>query len=55
MHHASVALEGHIIDSLALPKVWDTIMDMGGNFDVEDDRPDDRTPLSGRAGLSTPR
>src|ERR1700716_3921538 len=38
MHHAEVALEGHIIDSLALPKVWDTIMDMGGNFDVEEFR-----------------
>jgi lysine-ketoglutarate reductase/saccharopine dehydrogenase-like protein (TIGR00300 family) len=38
MHRALVALEGHIIDSLALPKVWDTIMDMGGNFDVEEFR-----------------
>lgn len=38
MHHAAVALEGHIIDSLALPKVWDTIMDMGGNFEVEEFR-----------------
>jgi lysine-ketoglutarate reductase/saccharopine dehydrogenase-like protein (TIGR00300 family) len=38
MHHAEVALEGHIIDSLALPKVWDTIMDMGGNFEVEEFR-----------------
>jgi lysine-ketoglutarate reductase/saccharopine dehydrogenase-like protein (TIGR00300 family) len=38
MHHAAVALEGHIIDSLALPMVWDTIMDMGGNFEVEEFR-----------------
>ncbi|HXA42668.1 MAG TPA: TIGR00300 family protein [Candidatus Solibacter sp.] len=38
MERALVALEGHIIDSLALPKVWDTIMDMGGNFDVEEFR-----------------
>lgn len=38
MQHAAVALEGHIIDSLALPKVWDTIMDMGGNFEVEEFR-----------------
>jgi lysine-ketoglutarate reductase/saccharopine dehydrogenase-like protein (TIGR00300 family) len=38
MHRALVALEGHIIDSLALPKVWDTIMDMGGNFEVEEFR-----------------
>jgi lysine-ketoglutarate reductase/saccharopine dehydrogenase-like protein (TIGR00300 family) len=38
MPSAMVALEGHIIDSLALPKVWDTIMDMGGNFEVEEFR-----------------
>jgi lysine-ketoglutarate reductase/saccharopine dehydrogenase-like protein (TIGR00300 family) len=38
MPSALVALEGHIIDSLALPKVWDTIMDMGGNFEVEEFR-----------------
>ena len=38
MQRAVIALEGHIIDSLALPKVWDTIMDMGGNFDVEEFR-----------------
>src|SRR5438094_5589603 len=31
-------MEGHIIDSLALPRVWDTIMDMGGNFDVAEFR-----------------
>src|ERR1700682_3026266 len=38
MHRAVVALEGHIIDSLALPRVWDMIMDLGGNFDVEEFR-----------------
>jgi lysine-ketoglutarate reductase/saccharopine dehydrogenase-like protein (TIGR00300 family) len=38
MHRATVTMEGHIIDSLALPKVWDTIMDMGGNFDVQEFR-----------------
>jgi lysine-ketoglutarate reductase/saccharopine dehydrogenase-like protein (TIGR00300 family) len=38
MPRAVVALEGHVIDSLALPKVWDTIMDLGGNFDVEEFR-----------------
>jgi lysine-ketoglutarate reductase/saccharopine dehydrogenase-like protein (TIGR00300 family) len=38
MPHAVVALEGHVIDSLALPKVWDTIMDLGGDFDVEEFR-----------------
>ncbi|MGI8608123.1 MAG: TIGR00300 family protein [Candidatus Dormibacteria bacterium] len=37
-HRAVVTLEGHIIDSLQLPRVWDTIMDMGGNFDVEEFR-----------------
>ncbi len=29
-----VSLEGHIIDSLILPRVWDTIMDLGGDFEV---------------------
>jgi lysine-ketoglutarate reductase/saccharopine dehydrogenase-like protein (TIGR00300 family) len=38
MYRAVVALEGHIIDSLALPRVWDMIMDLGGNFDVEEFR-----------------
>src|SRR6202165_2652370 len=38
MHRAVVALEGHIIDSLALPRVWDMIMGRGGNFDVEEFR-----------------
>src|ERR1700730_3768403 len=38
MQRAVIALEGHIIDSLQLPRVWDTIMDMGGNFDVEEFR-----------------
>ena len=38
MPSAIVTMEGHIIDSLALPKVWDTIMDLGGNFDVEEFR-----------------
>ncbi|MFN2466462.1 MAG: TIGR00300 family protein [Candidatus Dormibacteria bacterium] len=38
MHRAVVALEGHIIDSLQLPGVFDTVMDMGGSFDVEEFR-----------------
>ena len=38
MPTATVTMEGHIIDSLALPKVWDTIMDLGGSFDVEEIR-----------------
>jgi lysine-ketoglutarate reductase/saccharopine dehydrogenase-like protein (TIGR00300 family) len=38
MHRTVVTLEGHIIDSLLLPRVWDTVMDMGGSFDVEEFR-----------------
>ena len=29
-----ITLRGHIIDSLILPKVMDTVMDLGGDFDV---------------------
>lgn len=29
-----ITLEGHIIDSYALPRVWDRIMDSGGAFDL---------------------
>ena len=35
-HAAVVVLEGHIIDSLALPQVMDAVMDLGGNFSVEE-------------------
>ena len=38
MPRAVVTLSGHVIDSLVLPRVWDTIMDLGGNFDVEEMR-----------------
>ncbi len=34
----TIELRGHIIDSLILPRVWDTIMDQGGNFEVEEMR-----------------
>jgi lysine-ketoglutarate reductase/saccharopine dehydrogenase-like protein (TIGR00300 family) len=34
----TIELHGHIIDSLILPRVWDTIMDMGGDFRVEEMR-----------------
>ncbi|MGI6208346.1 MAG: TIGR00300 family protein [Anaerolineae bacterium] len=34
----AIRLEGHIIDSLILPRVWDTIMDLGGDFEVEEIR-----------------
>lgn len=33
-----IILEGHIIDSLILPRAFDVIMDMGGNFEVEEIR-----------------
>ena len=29
-----ITLSGHIIDSLILPRVFDTVMDLGGDFDV---------------------
>jgi lysine-ketoglutarate reductase/saccharopine dehydrogenase-like protein (TIGR00300 family) len=29
-----ITLEGHIIDSWSLPRTWDTIMDMGGSYDL---------------------
>ncbi len=34
MEVKEIELKGHIIDSLILPRVFDTIMDMGGDFDV---------------------
>lgn len=33
-----IVLRGHIIDSLILPKVMDTVMDLGGDFDVTEIR-----------------
>jgi lysine-ketoglutarate reductase/saccharopine dehydrogenase-like protein (TIGR00300 family) len=36
--HEVVELSGHIIDSWTLPRVWDIIMDRGGNFVVEEMR-----------------
>jgi lysine-ketoglutarate reductase/saccharopine dehydrogenase-like protein (TIGR00300 family) len=36
--HEVVELSGHIIDSWTLPRVWDIIMDRGGNFEVEEIR-----------------
>lgn len=35
-HQERVVLQGHIIDSLLLPKVLDLILMMGGTFDLED-------------------
>jgi lysine-ketoglutarate reductase/saccharopine dehydrogenase-like protein (TIGR00300 family) len=37
-HRAVVTLEGHIIDSLSLPRLMDMVMDLGGSFDVEEFR-----------------
>jgi lysine-ketoglutarate reductase/saccharopine dehydrogenase-like protein (TIGR00300 family) len=34
----TIELSGHIIDSWTLPRAWDTIMDRGGNFTVEEMR-----------------
>ncbi|HVZ61040.1 MAG TPA: TIGR00300 family protein [Terriglobales bacterium] len=31
-----ITLEGHLIDSWILPKVFDTVMDLGGSFDLQE-------------------
>ncbi|MGH7876719.1 MAG: TIGR00300 family protein, partial [Candidatus Dormibacteraceae bacterium] len=31
-----LVLEGHIIDSMMLPQIMDLIMDLGGNFTVQE-------------------
>ena len=33
-----ITLEGHIIDSGILSKVWGTVMDLGGEFDLQEIR-----------------
>lgn len=33
-----ITLEGHIIDSWVLPKVFDSVMDLGGSFDLKEIR-----------------
>src|SRR5438132_13211503 len=35
-HSARLVLQGHIIDSMMLPQVMDVVMDLGGNFTVEE-------------------
>jgi lysine-ketoglutarate reductase/saccharopine dehydrogenase-like protein (TIGR00300 family) len=35
-HAAHLILEGHIIDSMMLPQVMDLVMDLGGNFTIEE-------------------
>ncbi len=35
-HTARLVLTGHIIDSMTLPQVMDMVMDLGGNFTIEE-------------------
>ena len=35
-HTARLVLQGHIIDSMTLPQVMDLVMDLGGNFNIEE-------------------
>src|SRR5450756_1150238 len=35
-HTARLLLTGHIIDSMILPQVMDMVMDLGGNFTIEE-------------------
>jgi len=35
-HTARLVLSGHIIDSMTLPQVMDMVMDLGGNFTIEE-------------------
>ena len=35
-HSARLVLKGHIIDSMMLPRVMDLVMDLGGNFNIEE-------------------
>jgi len=35
-HTARLVLKGHIIDSMTLPQVMDLVMDLGGNFTIEE-------------------
>lgn len=37
-HSEEITLEGHLIDSWILPRVFDTVMDLGGAFDLEEIR-----------------
>lgn len=34
MHREEIELRGHIIDSMILPKIFDVIMNMGGEFEI---------------------
>jgi lysine-ketoglutarate reductase/saccharopine dehydrogenase-like protein (TIGR00300 family) len=35
-HTARLVLKGHIIDSMMLPQVMDLVMDLGGNFNIDE-------------------
>ena len=35
-HSARLILRGHIIDSMMLPQIMDVVMDLGGNFTIEE-------------------
>jgi lysine-ketoglutarate reductase/saccharopine dehydrogenase-like protein (TIGR00300 family) len=35
-HSARLVLRGHIIDSMMLPQIMDLVMDLGGNFTIEE-------------------
>ncbi len=37
-HSEEITLEGHIIDSWVLPRVFDAVMDLGGEFDLKEIR-----------------
>ena len=36
MYTQRILLHGHIIDSLTLPKTMDTIIDQGGDYEIEE-------------------
>ena len=38
MPTATIEVSGHIIDSMMLPRIFDTVMDLGGSFKVEEFR-----------------
>jgi hypothetical protein len=50
---AVIELSGHIIDSMVLPRVMDSIMDMGATFHIEEFR-GVRSPPRDTRSLTTP-
>jgi hypothetical protein len=49
---AVIELSGHIIDSMVLPRVMDSVMDMGATFHVEEFRVGTRLDESSFARLT---